>query len=189
MQTWFLGKHTMSIQFCLKTRCDTAATGLSPPPRNAPASPTMGPLPWVLHHIRRPFPPPPLFIPWIKPHLNLSHFIPINAGHFSVLITSRHPPPQPLYKGRAPLFSTAPLPALLLFSPCPSTARTECLLRRFFTAIDRPPHYHQRPGEARGGLPVHPSPRCATSGKLPCPGAATRPSSGVPPCNTYFLQE
>jgi hypothetical protein len=100
---------------------------------------------------------------------------PFITGCFSVLITGRHLP-LGLYKGRAPSSSTAPLPALLLSSR-PSAARTERLLCRFFTAVAWPPHCRPRPDEARDGLPVHPSPRCATSGEPLCPGAAARPSS------------
>jgi hypothetical protein len=104
----------------------------------------------------------------------------LNTGRFFVLITGRRPTPRPLYKGRGPPFSTAPLPALLLFPPCPSTTRTERLHRHFFTAIARSPCRHPCPGEARDGLPVHPSFGCATADEPPCLGAVARMSSGEP---------
>jgi hypothetical protein len=141
-------------------KASTTAAGLVPPPRAASASPAMEQRPRPPHCIPCPFPLPPPSIHRVKCQLRASHFIPINASHSSALITGHRNPPQPLYKGRAPSFSIAPLPALLLFSPCPSTARTEGLLHRLFTTIAWPPHCRHRPGEARDGLPVHPSPHC-----------------------------
>jgi hypothetical protein len=101
----------------MQNRAGIIAAGLAPPPRAASASPAKEPLPRAPHYISRSFPLPPSSIHGVKHHLRESCFIPIHAGHSSTLITSRRPPPQPLYKGRAPSFSTAHLPALLLFSP------------------------------------------------------------------------
>jgi hypothetical protein len=135
----------------------------------------------VLHRIPRPFPLPPPSTHGVKCQLRVSRFIPINANHSSALITGHHPPPRHLYKGRAPPFSTAPLPALLLFSLCPSAECTERLLHHFFITIARPPHclpiFDKRPIE----FPVQPSFRCAIADEPPWPGAAARLSSSAPP--------
>jgi hypothetical protein len=158
-------------------RAGSAAAGLAPPPCATSASPAMEPLPQAPHCIPRTFPLPPPSICEAKHQLRVSHFIPINVGHSCTLITSRRPPPQPLYKRRAPPFSTAPLPTLLLFSLHPSTTRTERLFHCFFTTVARPPRCRRRPGEAQGGLPMHPSPHCTTSGGPPCPRAVAQPTS------------
>jgi hypothetical protein len=140
----------------------------------------MEPLPRVPHHIPRPFPLPPLSIHRVKHQLRASRFSPISVGNSFALITGGCPPPQPLYKGRALSFSTAPLPALL-FSPHPSTTCTECLLHCFFTTVARPPRCCPISSERPVEFPVRPSFRCATVGEPSWPGAATRLSSGEPP--------
>jgi hypothetical protein len=91
-------------------RAGTTTAGLTLPPHAASHPPTMEPLPQAPHRIPRLFPLPPPSIRGVKRQLRVSYFIPINAGHSFALITSRRPPRQPLNKGRAPPFSTAPLP-------------------------------------------------------------------------------
>jgi hypothetical protein len=118
----------------------------------------MDPLPRAPHCILHPFPRSPPSIRGVKHPFNQAISSPIYHRAFLRLNHRPPPPPRPLYKGRALPSSTAPLPALLHFSLGPSTAHTECLLRRFFTTIGRPPQCRLRPSEARDGLPVHPLP-------------------------------
>jgi hypothetical protein len=119
-----------------------------------------------------------LLIPWMKHPLNRAIFSAIYLRPFLRLNHRLLPPPRPLYKGGAPPCSTTPLPAPLLFSLRPSIAHTEHLHHHFFTAVVRSPRCRPRPGEARDGLPMLLSLRCAIAGEPSCPRAAIRPSSG-----------
>jgi hypothetical protein len=137
------------------------------------------------HRIRRLFPPPPLFIPWIKHPLNRAISSPIYHWLF-VHLNHRPPPsPRPQYKGRASLPSTAPLPALLLFSPHPSAARTECLIHQFFTTVARSLPPLRRPLLQLVKITTFPSPFFLSHGDAPHTGAPFRLSSAEPPPRPY----
>ncbi len=101
--------------------------------------------------------------------------------------TSPRRSPDPYKRRATPPSFTAPLPALLLFSLCPSAARTQHLHCHFFTAITQSPRRHPCSDEARDGLPVLPSLFCAPAGELWCTRAAGgRTPMSAPPRSSAF---
>jgi hypothetical protein len=82
-------------------------------------------------------------------------------------------------------FRTAPLPAPLLFSLCPSVARTERFLRCFFTTIAQSPLPLHRPLMQPMRITAIPSPFFLSHGEVSHTGALFRPSSGEPPPRPY----
>jgi hypothetical protein len=100
---------------------DATATGLAPHPSAAPASPCHGNAALSATPHPAPFSPIPLFILQSKSALKGSHFIPTKAGHSSIL-NQRPSPALGLYKkGEPPPSFRAPLPTILLLTPCSST--------------------------------------------------------------------
>jgi hypothetical protein len=95
--------------------------------------------------------------------------------------------PSPTFiKGRAPTSGfTRPLPTSLLFSPRPSTAHTERLLRRFFPTDARLFSSLRRLLLQPVRLTAVPSPFFLNCGEVPCTGAPFRPFSGEPPPRPY----
>jgi hypothetical protein len=99
----------------------------------------------------------------------------------SPLLAPACPSPAPI-KGRAPTLGfTGPLPTSLLFSPRPSTARTERLLRWFFPTDARPFLSLRRPLLQPVRLTTVPSPFFLNCGEVPRTGAPFRPFSCEPP--------
>jgi hypothetical protein len=99
----------------------------------------------------------------------------------SPLLTPACPSLAPI-KWRAPTSGfTGPLASSLLFSPRPSTARTERLLHRFFPTDARPFPSLRRPHLQRVRLTTIPSPFFLNRGEVPRTGALFRPFSGEPP--------
>jgi hypothetical protein len=140
----------------------------------------MEPLPRALRHIHRPFPPPPLLIPWIKHHINRAISSPIYHQPFLHLNHRSPPPLRPLHKGRAPPSSIAPLPTPLLFLSCLSTAHTECFLLCFFSIIARSPRPIRLPILQPVRINTIPSLFFLNHGEVPRTGVPFRPPSSEP---------